>query len=445
MRRLVPVVLLLAVAACSGGSGAAAPSLPAGTAATISDWPTYHRDAARTGHDPSAPRATGRLTPAWQLTLDGAVYGEPLVVGGMVIAATEGDSVYGIRAGHVVWRHHVGTPAPLSTLPCGNIDPLGITGTPVYDKVSGLLFAVARLTAPDRHVLVALDPATGRQRWRRSIDPAGARPRYEQQRGALTVHAGRVWVTYGGLAGDCGPYHGYVVGARINGGGGLAVYQTPSAREAGIWTPPGPSVDGRGHLYVSVGNGASTAPPYDHSDSVLELAGTRLVSYFAPTGWAKENAQDLDLGSQGPALVGRYVFIAGKSGLAYTLRQGALGGIGGQVDNRELCTSFGGPATFRGVVYVPCTDGVRAVRVGTDGRMSVLWHASGVAGSPILGGSAVWALDADAGRLHQLNPRTGDTVTSARVGAVSRFATPTLAGRLVVVGTMSGVVALRYG
>ncbi len=433
-----------ATAPTASGPAPALPRPPASAGATLPDWPTYHRDRARTGVDPMAVRATGRLVPAWLADLDGAVYAEPLVVGGLVIAATEGGSLYGLRAGRVVWRRHVGTPAPLRTLPCGNIDPLGITGTPVYAPATRLVYAVARLTRPDRHVLVAVDPKTGAERWRRSIDPPGSRPRYEQERGALTVVGGRVWVPFGGLYGDCGPYHGYVVGARLDRTGGLAVYQTPSAREAGIWTPPGPTVDGGGHLYVSVGNGASTAPPYDGSDSVVELDGARRVSFFAPTAWAQENAGDVDLGSQGPALVGRYVFIAGKSGTAYTLRAGELGGIGGQVHAATICRSFGGTAVSADVVYVPCTDGIRAVRVSTTGQMRIAWHApASVAGSPVLGGGAVWAVDASAGRLHQLDPGTGRDVASVAVGPVSRFATPTLSGRLVLVGTLAGVRAFR--
>jgi hypothetical protein len=430
--------------ATSTGPSPTLPPAPATGAASLPNWTTYHRDVGRTGFDPGATRASRRLTPAWRAVLDGAVYAEPLVVGGLVIAATEGGSLYGLRDGRVVWRRHVGTPAPLATLPCGNIDPLGITGTPIYDQSTRLVYAVARLTRPDRHVLVAVDPKTGAERWRRSIDPPGSHPRVEQERGALTVAGGRVWVPFGGLFGDCGPYHGYVVGARLDRTGGLAVYQTPSSREAGIWTPPGPTVDRAGHLYVSVGNGASTAPPYDGSDSVVELAGTRRVSFFAPRGWADENAGDVDLGSQGPALVGRYVFIAGKSGTAYTLRAGRLGGIGGEVDSAPICRSFGGTAVSGDVVFVPCTDGVRAVRVSAGGRMSVAWHApTEVAGSPVLGGGAVWAVEAAAGRLHQLDPGTGRDVTNIATGPLSRFATPTLAGRLVVVGTLSGVRAFR--
>ena len=114
---------------------ATAPSQAPGLSTT--DWPTYHRDAARTGVAPAAP-AAGRLAIAWQRHLDGAAYGQPLVIGGTVIAATEGDSVYALDrgTGRVRWRVKLGTPVPLSKLPCGDIDPLGITGTAVYDPAT---------------------------------------------------------------------------------------------------------------------------------------------------------------------------------------------------------------------------------------------------------------------------------------------------------------------
>ena len=74
-----------------------------------------------------------QLTVAWNTPLDGAVYAEPLVVGGHVIVATENNSLYSLNAdtGQVEWQTNIGIPATRSELPCGNIDPLGITGTPV--------------------------------------------------------------------------------------------------------------------------------------------------------------------------------------------------------------------------------------------------------------------------------------------------------------------------
>src|SRR5690242_344096 len=170
----VPAALLLSACLVAAGCAGGAPRTPAPRATprpsadlpaspirapatlTARDWPAYHRDAARTGAAPARP-AAGRLAIAWTRRLDGAVYGQPLVIGGLVIAATEGDTVYGLsRAnGRILWRARLGTPVPLSALPCGYVNPLGITGTMVYDPATGLVYAVAETTG-FHHVLAGI-------------------------------------------------------------------------------------------------------------------------------------------------------------------------------------------------------------------------------------------------------------------------------------------------
>ncbi len=237
-------------------------TLPPSTAtpgqATSANWTMYHNDNARTGFIAGAPDPT-HLTSLWKQPLDGAVYAEPLVVDGQVIVATENDTLYGLdaRTGQEQWRTSVGTPVPLSDLPCGNIDPLGITGTPVYDPQTGLVFAVAEIQGP-AHVLVGVDVKTGHVKVRRLVDPPGMDPLAHQQRAALALSGGRVSIAFGGLYGDCGNYHGLVVASRTDGAGALLTYQVPTPREGGIWEPAGPTVDAQGNLYVSVGNGAVT-------------------------------------------------------------------------------------------------------------------------------------------------------------------------------------------
>ena len=454
--RVTPVAAIFlasALASCSIGSSAPSATAPArttgsaasGSAGTPStpDWPTYHGDARRTGVSTTMPDASGRLRVAAAVDLDGAVYASPIVVGGVTIAATEHDTVYGLDgSGRQLWRVSLGSPAPGSQLPCGNIDPLGITGTPVYDPSTALVFLVAELDDPPRHELVALSPVDGAVAWRTAVDLPGVDPAAMQQRGALTVAAGSVWVPFGGLAGDCGAYKGRLVGVTLDGPHTPTAFTVPTGREGGIWAPPGPSVDATGHLLVSVGNGESgPGDAYDFSDSVLQLAGVTMVDSFSPTSWQDDNANDRDLGSQGPALVGdRWVFIAGKSGTAYVLRQGHLGGIGGQVSAARICPSFGGAAVSGEVVYVPCTDGLRAVRIGADGTMRVLWHADrAVTGSPVVGGGRVWALDPAGGILHAIDPASGRSVAEIEVGVASRFATPAIRGAELVVPTLSGV------
>jgi hypothetical protein len=55
----------------------------------------------------------------------------------------------------------------------------------------------------------------------------------------------------------------------------------------------------------------------------------------------------------------------------------------------------------------------------------------------------VFALSSSDGRLHALSQGSGHSLASFRVGPVSRFASPTLAGSLVLTPTMNGVTAVR--
>jgi outer membrane protein assembly factor BamB len=454
MAALGLVALLLALSACT--SGAAAPEQPPLTlppapassttrAAGAGDWTTYHRDNARSGYlagvaDPA------RLDRAWSARLDGAVYGEPLVVGDQVLVATEADSLYALelRSGRVRWRSNVGEPVPLSELPCGGIDPLGITGTPVYDPATGLVFAVAEVTGP-AHVLVGLDVRSGQVKVRRSVDPPGIDPRPHQQRAALALSRGMVYVAYGGLLGDCGDYRGRVVASSTDGRGPLLAFQVPTSREGGIWAASGPAVDARGDLYVTVGNGAATGGAWDRSDSTLRLApDLRLEDGFAPRQWAADNAADADLGSMGPVLLpAGLVFADGKNGHGYLLRAADLGGVGGELVERPVCAAFGGAAAVGSTLYVPCSDGLRQVRAGPGARLEPGWRAPRmVSGSPVVGGRTVYSLDPAGGTLYALDADRGTVRASAPVGKSSRFATPTLAGGLVLVGTLTGVVAL---
>lgn len=457
----VEMVALL-VALVAYGSSSTAAIVPSALAASLSlpsgvtrvgaaavnptDWTTYHRDNTRAGYLASMADPRG-LTRAWSASLDGAVYGEPLFVGGDVIVATEGDSLYSLNpsTGMVIWRTNVGQPVPLSTLPCGNINPLGITGTPVYDPATNLVFAVAEVTGP-AHILVGVDATTGQVVVNRSADPAGMDPIVQQQRGALALSQGMVYVAYGGLGGDCGDYHGWVVASRTDGTGALLSYQVPTTREGGIWAASGPAVDASGNIFVAVGNGAATSNPWDLSDSVLRLSPTlQLQDDFAPTQWPTDNIFDQDLGSMGPLLLSAgLVYANGKSGLGYLLQANALGGVGGRALVRRVCHAYGGAAAFGLVLFVPCTEGLQQVKLGPGGvSLTLGWRAPAqVAGSPVVGGNTVYSLDTSGGTLYALDKRSGTVRATVSVGTTSRFATPTLASNRVFVGTLTGVVAV---
>jgi outer membrane protein assembly factor BamB len=446
MRRVIQsaaaAAISLVLGAC-GGSTHRVSSITTTTSATVTKrppatsrvasslWPTYHENGARTGAAADGP-ALGHVRRLWSTHIQGAVYAEPLVVGGRVLVATEEDSVYALdeSSGREVWKAQLGTPVSGGSLPCGDIDPSGITGTPAADPATGTLYVVVYRSG-FTHVLVALNVATGAVRWERTIDPPGADRTTDQQRAALLVSRGRVYVSYGGLFGDCGRYHGWVIGApQSPPGGSLISYRVPGENEGGIWAPSGPAADPAGDLYIATGNGSSSS--FDYGNAVIRLTPTlQPTSFFAPSDAGALSTTDTDLGSTGPVLLpGARVLIIGKSGDAYLLDARALGGIGHPLASIKLDAAFGGDAYANGIVYIPTVGGIVAVRAAGNGLREI-WTQSAATLPPIVAGPGVWALGGST--LYQLDPRTGGVRFAAPVGEPAHFATPAAAsGRIYV-------------
>jgi outer membrane protein assembly factor BamB len=411
-------------------------------------WPTDHGDNQRSGNATAAARFK-TFSPGFTRALDGAVYGSPILAGGHVIAATENNTVYALdpNTGAVKWQRHLRTPiSDTSVLACaGNIRPTGITSSPVFDSVTGRLFVVTVTNSAHTgvtHELWGIDPANGAVVLDKRVEVPGTDPKAQQQRAALAVDRGNVYIGFGGLDGDCGNYKGAVLAIKASGAAGGRAYVVPTPREGAIWAPGGPVIEPNGNLLLAVGNGESTST-FDYSDSVTELnPNMARTDFFAPRSWAWDNASDLDLGSMTPALTSvGYVLQIGKSGTAYTARRGHLGGIGGQVASGYVCKAFGVSAITGSTVYVPCTDGVKRIDVRPNGTWAITWGAAGISGSPIAGPGALYSLGSS--RLYAINGTTGRTITSIVVGSTSRFATPMLVGKKVYVGTLTGVTAVN--
>ncbi|HVW80419.1 MAG TPA: PQQ-binding-like beta-propeller repeat protein [Mycobacteriales bacterium] len=439
----VVAVSLAAVAACSSTASVTPQKPSAGPASHFTDWPNYHRTPAKSGLAQGSVRLP--LHAAWTRKLDGGVWSEPVIADGVLIAATERNSVYGLnpQTGKILWHQKLALAEPLSSQPCGDIDPLGITGSPAYDPATGSVFVVD--TSPSGHHTVwALSAKTGHRRWHRSGDIRGRDMNAEQQRSALLVVDHRVIVTYGGHDGDCGNYVGYAMSIATDGKGRTPHYAVPTAREAGMWSPAGPVVGPTGNVYVAAGNGASTSGGWDRSDSVTELApaSMRRLAVFAPSTWAQDNAADLDLGSSSPLPVGSRIVIAGKRGTVYLLSPN-LGGIGGQLATASGCQAFGGGATTGSLAIMPCTSGVRALSVGAD-SLTWRWSADGIFGSPVVAGKRVFVADRNSGSLKVLSLATGQVVTSVPIsGSLPTFPSEVVDGNHVFVPTRSGITAIR--
>jgi hypothetical protein len=182
-----------------------------------------------------------------------------------------------------------------------------------------------------------------------------------------------VIIAYGQNAGDCpgpnGPAHGYVVSIPET-GGPLHFVQIGSGKDRGaVWMGgSSPVIDAQGNVYVTSGDGYNLGPGqrYDFSDAVLELSPTaHLESNFHRKNWQELSGDDLDLGTGDPALVHGFVLQIGKTDTAYLLRQGHLGGTNGEVASLPVCSGDpdGGHAVMGSIVYIPCPNGVTAIKV----------------------------------------------------------------------------------
>ncbi len=91
----------------------------------------------------SMPDVSGSPKVTESIRLDGAVYASPIAVDGVIVVATENDSIYGFDArGQQLWHVRVGSPSPAYQRAYGDIDSLGITGTPVYSAQTGDVYVV---------------------------------------------------------------------------------------------------------------------------------------------------------------------------------------------------------------------------------------------------------------------------------------------------------------
>jgi outer membrane protein assembly factor BamB len=457
--RLPLVVVAVVMAATVGGFTTAKAGPPTAKRASTgfgSNWTSYHGDAEATGVH-AASTTLSPTQPAWTSpVLDGELYGEPLVADGRVVAATENDTVYVLAAnsGQVLWSTHLATPVPSQDLPCGDISPeVGITGTPVIDLRRHEIFVDADtlIDGPAAsggveasHVLFGLDLFTGQIELDQSAMPdVGEDELAQLQRPGLALDHGDVVIAYGQNAGDCpgpnGPAYGFVVSIPES-GGVLHYFQIGSGQDRGaVWMGgSSPVVDPGGNVYVASADGydLGTGQPYDDSDAVLELSPTmELESIFYPNDWQTLSQDDLDLGTGDPVLVRGFVFQIGKTDIAYLLRQGNLGGEEGEVASLPMCSGNpdGGHAVKGSVVYVPCPNGVTAVKVLTKPPyLKQLWTDNdGAAGGPIIADGLIWTISSNTA--YGLNPANGDQVVSIPFGNyANHFPTPSVGDGLLL-------------
>jgi outer membrane protein assembly factor BamB len=235
--------------------------------------------------------------------VNGAVYAQPLYCrarndagAGEVIVATETNHITALDAasGAVIWDRVLASPVQGGTLPCGNIAPEGVTGTPVIDPSSATLYVAATALASGRHVaslVYGLSLKNGRvlPGWPVDVGASLARvkflPEAQGERGALALANGELYVPYGGRYGDCDDYHGTVVGIRAANPAVIAEWQTVAVR-GGIWSVGGVAI-ADGNLFAVTGN-TSGAATWSGGEAIV-----RLNAALKMTGGARQGRQCL--------------------------------------------------------------------------------------------------------------------------------------------------------
>jgi hypothetical protein len=291
-------------------------------------------------------------------TIAGHVYAQPLYIEGgpngpMIIAVTESNNVYALHAdtGLPIWsRTDIGTPAPQGACP-GNIIPVGITGTPVVDLATRSLFFDALIDGnPDRHFIYSLsvDTGTTNPNWPVNVDAAV--PTFssavQEERGGLALVNGIVYVAYSGYNGDCGNYHGWVVGVDINDPSNVAAWAT-DATGGGIWGHGGVASDGTNMFVVTGNTFTSQGDPWRGGEAIVRFnPGPVFSDFWAPTNWQSLDNQDADLGGCSPTLIevpganpSQLVLALGKDRNAYLLDRNNLGGVAPAVAQMNVSSS----------------------------------------------------------------------------------------------------------
>lgn len=358
--------------AASGTSGAGSTGTPASGSASVLE---YHKNPSRDGHYVDAAftrEAAAKIhkDSAFTAMVTGPTYAQPLYFEGgangkdIVIVATESNEVsaFDAMSGAMVWRTMVASAGPGGGGPggcsLGNITPLGVTGTPVIDAASRTLFLDAMSTG-GKHQIYALSVDDGKVKSGWPVDvstlKAGSlafNSPAQNQRGALAIVNGIVYVPYGGHYGDCGDYHGWVVGVPVNDPKAALAWATRGSA-GGVWAPSGVASDGMA-VWIATGNtmaqpaggsfpSFSSPGTWSDGEAIIRLPGdlnfkADTKDFFAAENWAALDNMDSDVGGSGVVLFdvpgatpSKLAIALGKDGSAYLANRDNLGGMGGQV------------------------------------------------------------------------------------------------------------------
>lgn len=315
------------------------------------DWWTFAHDQRRTGfesQDTGITRDTvSHLSLRWTHALHQKAVASPLVVGGSVYVETHEGDVIALDAatGEQRWRVHVGNDVRMTPALVGDRLLVGIYGSigRPNEKPRGASF-------------VALSAATGALLWR---TPLPGLVRSEPVILGSTV--------YEGLAGGdafSGCFNGRIVALDLKTGKlqkpvWIAV-DVPNDG-GGIWSPL--STDGQ-HLYFGTGNSCSRLGGNRFGDAIVNLDPAILhLNWHFPT--FVPGVDDSDVGG-GVMLLGDRGYVAGKSGYFYVLDR-RTGHQTSRFDLRPYARNAGSIGT-------PTGDGTTIIII-TTGYLNNPWNS----------------------------------------------------------------------
>jgi hypothetical protein len=449
---LIIALLLTAMFSANAGPKLAARSIPAGTQVNVTQKNNHpsrdglYIDAAFTpGNAANLTRDTN-----FDGTVVGNVHAQPLYIEGgpsgpMIIVATASNNVYALNAttGAMIWSRTDIGPAVTSGLPCGNENPVGIIGTPVVDLASRSLFFDALISGnPIKHFIYSLNVDTGATRtgWPVDVNNAGIgfTSLAQEDRGALALVNGIVYVPYSGYFGDCGNYHGWVVGVHTDNPSIVGGWAT-AAQGGGIWGHSGVASDGT-NMFVITGNTFGTSPGnWMGGEAIVRLQAGPVFTgnptdFWAPANWHDLDVGDTDLGGCSAILIdvpgatpSQLVLALGKDGNAYLVNRNNLGGVAGPV------TSLGVDGTLRGqssatyttaqgtyFVFRAGSSQIKAYKITATNPPAIVsaWSANQSGeGSPWVtttdatNNAIVWVVGAEGdNKLHGYDGNTGDVL-----------------------------------
>ena len=322
---------------------------------------------------------TGELTGS-PLFLAGATPG----TGHFFVATTEND-VYqlGEKDGAMGWKHNIGGYLASADVCGGDPKNHGIVSTPIIDSAKKVIYVAAAMT-DKHHEIHALSTDTGMEVAGFPIDvskikagnlafPSGV----QNQRSALSLVKGILYVAFGGYCGDQGAYHGWVIGVDTADPTKIGAWATMDNTQAGIWAAGGMASDGNG-VFAVTGN-AQGGNNHDTSDSeeIIRITGLGVgnrdaKNMFYPTEWANPmNSNDLDFGSASPTVVtvpgatpSTIIVAPAKPGRVYFLDAANLGGSLGQFADTVVAGTNGQTIYTTPTAYTTATGVHVAISAG---------------------------------------------------------------------------------